>query len=159
MLRIKKILAPIDLSELSEDGVRLALEIGKSQGAEVIVYHVVEPNGVFHNELASYGELDRIKLIADGKRLLATFVRDKFAEVAPEVKISQDVEVGTPYSKILDRAAKEGVDLIVMSTHGKTGLLYCLIGSVAELVVRLAACPVLSVQPRNRRRQTVTQAA
>jgi nucleotide-binding universal stress UspA family protein len=159
MLRIRKILAPTDLSELSQDGVRLALEIAKSRDAEVTIYHVVESNGVLHGEFVKYPEAERSDLIAKNKKLLATFLRERFSDLFPAVKISQAVEVGVPYRKILDRATKENADLIVMSTHGRTGLLHCLIGSVAEMVVRLAACPVLSVQPTKQRREMVTEAA
>jgi universal stress protein A len=160
MLRIKTILAPTDLSELSEEGVRFALEIAKSQGAEVIVYHVVEHRGpmgypaVFHDKCTTHQEL-----IDQHKKLLAAFIHEKFADFALGVKIIQDVEVGVPYRKILDRASDEDTDLIVISTHGRTGLLHGLIGSVAEMVVRLASCPVLSVHPTKRRYDSRTQAA
>jgi nucleotide-binding universal stress UspA family protein len=166
MLTIKKILAPTDLSELSEDGVRMALEIAKSRGAEVTVYHVIDNeearrhHGLFRDRSLAHLEANRIiNLVEERKRLLATFLRDKFPDLLSDVKISQDVQVGVPYRKIIDRAAEEGADLIVMSTHGKSGLLHGLIGSVAEIVVRLASCPVVSVHPTKRRHEAGTQAA
>jgi len=58
-----------------------------------------------------------------------------------------EVGVGVAYQRIVEKSAAEGVDLIVMSTHGRTGFLHVLIGSVTEKVVRMAACPVLSVRP------------
>jgi nucleotide-binding universal stress UspA family protein len=160
MLRIKRILAPTDLSELSQDGVRAALEIARSEDAEVIVYHVIEhkePSGrtvVFHDECTTHA-----KLIDERKKLLAAFVRENFADLTSDVEIIQEVEVGVPYRKILDRANDAGADLIVMSTHGRTGLLYGLIGSVAETVVRLASCPVLTIHPIKRSQEVRTEAA
>jgi len=57
------------------------------------------------------------------------------------------VEIGSPATNILEEAEREGSDLIVMSTHGRTGLAHMLMGSVTEQVVRNAACPVFSVHP------------
>jgi nucleotide-binding universal stress UspA family protein len=62
--------------------------------------------------------------------------------------VRQIVALGSPFLKILQTAQEEGVDLIVMSTHGRTGLSHLLIGSITERVVRQAGCPVLSVRPR-----------
>jgi len=61
--------------------------------------------------------------------------------------VRQEVGIGTPYKAIVDAAVAEGVDLIVMSTHGRTGLAHMLIGSVTERVLRRAPCPVLAVPP------------
>jgi Universal stress protein family len=61
--------------------------------------------------------------------------------------VRHDVGFGVPYEKIVEKAAEENADLIVMSTHGWSGLFHALIGSVTEKVVRLASCPVLSIRP------------
>jgi nucleotide-binding universal stress UspA family protein len=166
MLKIARILAPTDLSELSREGVRTALEIGEFQGAEVTIYHVIEAEEAtrygetFPDEFSTYRGVGlNNDLISERKKLLAAFIRENFTDLVGDVKITQDVEVGAPYRKIIDRASKEGSDLIVMSTHGRTGLLYGLIGSVAEMVVRLASCPVLSVHPTRQRHEVRTQAA
>ena len=147
MDRRKKILAPTDLSELSEVGVRSAMEMARSQGAEVIVYHVigfeettVPYEGFYTESLARLVPQER-------KKLLAEFLRENFADILPQVTIRQEVEVGVPYKRIVEKAAEEGAELIVMSTHGRTGLLHMLIGSVTEKVVQRAPCPVLSIHP------------
>jgi len=148
MDRIKKILAPTDLSELSEGGVRYALELAKSQGAEVIVYHVVdsvrvpypekELNTLYRRSLSSCSVFkDRIK----------HFLRGDFPDLISKVKVRQEVEIGVAHERIVEKAADERVDMIVMSTHGRTGLSHMLIGSVTEQVVRHATCPVLTVSP------------
>jgi nucleotide-binding universal stress UspA family protein len=96
MLRIARILAPTDLSELSKEGVRTALEIGESQDAEVTVYHVIEHeeatryDGMFHDEFSAYREVGPIiDLIGERKKLLAAFIRENFAELVADVKISR----------------------------------------------------------------------
>lgn len=153
MDKIKKILAPADLSDLSKVAVRRALEIAGSGGAEVIIYNVITleetpfPHAV-EEWVASQAELPQIrKTLEKRKRLLAGFVGQNFAEISPNISIRQEVEIGVPYKKIVEKAEQEGVDMIVMCTHGRTGLLHMLIGSVTEQVVRRAPCPVLSVPP------------
>jgi len=147
MDKIKKILAPTDISELSRAGVRRALEMAKSDGAEVIVYHVVRHPILFHEDFppADLPLIDDI--IEERKRLLEDYMKRHFADLTPGLKVSTMVEMGIHYRAILDKATKENVDLIVMSTHGRTGLMHALIGSVTERVVREALCPVLSIRP------------
>jgi universal stress protein A len=149
----KKILAPTDLSPLSLDGLRYALEMARSENTEVIVYNVVG-----YHEAAPYYEVEDAylyqqlptteELVAEHRKRLAKFLEANFAPLAAGVKIRQEVAVGTPYQKIVEMAASEKADMIVLSTHGRTGLLHALIGSVAEKVVRLAACPVLTIRPK-----------
>lgn len=153
-VKIKKILAPTDLSELSQVGVRYALNLARAVGADVTVYHVVN-----YDELIQYGEemkgrvmtslalrppdniLERYKLA------LARFLSDHFSDLIPWVKIREKVELGRPDENIVEWAKKDGTDLIVISTHGRTGLSHMLMGSVTEKVVRHARCPVLSIRP------------
>jgi nucleotide-binding universal stress UspA family protein len=70
-----------------------------------------------------------------------------FAELLPLVEIRRKVTVGAPAENILEEAKKADADLIVMSTHGRTGLSHILMGSITEEVVRNASCPVFSVHP------------
>jgi len=155
MERLKKILAPTDLSELSKAGVRYALEMAASEGSEVIIYHVIG-----HEEAAPsfYSTTDEdnspfidyrpvTEILEERKGVLTTFVRENFGPALRNVTIRAEVEVGRPYKRIVEKADEEKVDMIVMSTHGRTGLLHMLLGSVTEKVVRLARCPVLSVRP------------
>jgi nucleotide-binding universal stress UspA family protein len=64
-----------------------------------------------------------------------------------KVEVITQVVTGTPYLKIIETAQKEKADLIVIATHGRTGLSHLVIGSVAERIVRLAPCPVLTIPP------------
>jgi universal stress protein A len=153
MYKIKKILAPVDLSKLSKLGLSYALEIANSQEAEVVIYNTITveetpfPQGD-EEWVATQTELPKVKKTLDRrKKQLERFVADEFADFSNNKRVRLEVEIGTPYKKIVEKAKQEGVDMIVMSTHGRTGVLHMLIGSVTERVVRRAPCPVLAVPP------------
>lgn len=146
MKKIEKILAPTDLSELSILGLRYALELARGWGAQVTVYQVTDAT-----ELASYKATSLDDLIEKHKKALRKLLNDNFAEILPLIEVREKVEVGSPAQSIVAEAETEGSDLIVMSTHGRTGLSHLLMGSVTERVVRSAVCPVFSVhQPRGK---------
>jgi nucleotide-binding universal stress UspA family protein len=143
--KLRKILAPTDLSELSLAGVNYALELAHSQDAEVILYHVI---GITENWVSGRDEFDPVRgLIEDHKSLLDRFVKEKLSDLSGKVKVRQLVEIGVPYKSIVEKAEEEGVDMIIMSTHGRSGFDHMLIGGVTEKVVRRANCPVLSIRP------------
>ena len=97
-------------------------------------------------------------MLEDGRRLLYKFVADNFTDCIDLVEVRCAVEFGTPHKNIVEKAADEGVDMIVMSTHGRTGLNHIIMGSVAEKVVARATCPVLVV-PHGGRRPPLIAAA
>jgi len=141
-MKIERILAPTDLSELSRVGIGYALELARGWGAEVTVYHLADAA-----ELVNYKAHSLDDLIERHKIMVAQFLREHFAELLPSVAVRQKVEVGEAASGILAEAEKSGSDLIVMSTHGRTGIAHIVMGSVTEQVVRGAKCPVFSVHP------------
>lgn len=151
---IRKILAPTDLSDLSLVGVRRALSMAAAAGAEVIVYHVITHEEVSARYRVQIEMTAQHKpsdpgadLVADRKGLLTDFLKENLGELSSGIKIRKEVDIGIPHKRIVEKAAEEGADLIVMSTHGRSGLLHMLIGSVTERVVRRASCPVLSIHP------------
>jgi len=154
MEQIRKIFAPTDLSELSAAGVGYALNLAYALGAEVTVYHVVDYDELIHygqaltRETAAGGASESSADLLEGyKFALSRFLNTHFSDLIPWVKIRERVELGTPARNIVERAAKEGSDLIVISTHGRTGLAHMLMGSVTEKVMRNGPCPVLSIPP------------
>ncbi|MGH7773006.1 MAG: universal stress protein [Candidatus Binatia bacterium] len=161
MDKIKKILAPTDFSELSKAGVRYAFNLAKELGAEVIVYHAVN-----RDELLEYGHEIKAErsavypylpgnlLLEKYELALVRFLKENFSDLLPSVDVREKVELGRPESNIVEEAKKEGVDLIVISTHGRTGLSHMLMGSVTEKVVRHASCPVLSIHPEREEEET-----
>ena len=147
MPRIKKILAPTDFSDVSKLGVRYALEMARDASAEVVVYHAIEVGGEWKDnppKVAAYHDM-----LEERRRLLGKFVADNFADCIDLVEVRYAVEFGTPHKNIVEKAADEAVDMIVMSTHGRTGVNHFILGSIAEKVVARAPCPVLIV-PRAR---------
>jgi len=157
MDKIKKILAPTDLSKLSQAGVRYAIEFAQAMGAEVTVYHVVS-----YDEIMNYrGDVEDsveihapYQLVHKGELVLSQFIKFHFSDLTPRVKIREKVEIGKAHQRIIEEANKEESDLIVISTHGRTGLSHMLMGSVTEKVVRTADCPVLSIRPELQRQET-----
>jgi nucleotide-binding universal stress UspA family protein len=146
MKKIQKILGPTDLSELSRLGLEYALELARGWGAEVTVFHVADAT-----ELSNYKAFSSEALIEKQKRALSSFLSENFFHLLPLVEVQEKVEIGSPAESIVAEAEKHGSDLIVLSTHGRTGLSHMLMGSVTEQVVRNASCPVFSVhQPRSR---------
>ncbi len=158
MNQIKRILAPTDLSVLSQVGVRYALDLAKALGAEVTVFYVINNDelirsggGSIRDEIgaSTYNKSKRIVNIVERyQSALSRFLGTNFADMIPSVKVREKVEIGIPDKNIVDRAKAEQTDLIVISTHGRTGLSHVLLGSVTEKVVRNAPCPVISVNPQ-----------
>jgi nucleotide-binding universal stress UspA family protein len=145
-MNIQRILAPTDFSEPSAQGLRSALELAEAFGAKLLLLHVVEPppypvEGIVPSRVGA-------TLLDDLERQAA----NDLAQMLPEargsrVEVTRSVVVGIPYRKIVEVAETEKSDLIVMTTHGRTGLSHLVMGSVAEKVVRTASCPVLTVRP------------
>lgn len=152
MWRVKKILAPTDLSELSRAGLRYAFEMAASQQSEVVVYSVVEYKEAYppppeETSPASIRVKSVETVINERKENLRKFLQGNFAELLGKLEVRLEVELGSAFENIIEKAARESVDLIVMSTHGRTGLDRFIIGSVTEHVVRHSPSAVLSVRP------------
>ena len=128
-----RILVPTDFSPSAGEALRIARE--GFPGAEIYLLHVLEPKQVA-------GALKSPVHSAEESRALVAETRKRLTALARPSKLC-DVAIGTPYEKTLARAAEWGADLIVMGTHGRTGLAHLLVGSVAEAVVRHARLPVL----------------
>jgi nucleotide-binding universal stress UspA family protein len=136
MAIFKTILAPTDFSDVSAVGVRYACQLAKDVGAEIIIFNV--------DVLDESNRIDK-REIEQHKKRLAEFVTDKIADAGSGLKMRQVVDAGQPFGAIVDCAEKEGVDLIVLSSHGRSGLSRMLIGSVTDKVLRGSPCPVLVV--------------
>ncbi len=156
MKKISKILAPTDFSELSRGGVRYALELAKVVGAEVTVYHVVSQGELmqYQTELSKGTSEDQLRPLLHPvdtyQKAMSRFMKTHFADLTADVKVHEQVEMGVAEKNIVNLAEEQGMDLIVISTHGRTGLSHMLVGSVTEKVVRLARCPVLSIPSHTR---------
>jgi nucleotide-binding universal stress UspA family protein len=148
VLSLKTILVPTDLSECSHKAIHYGQRLAQQFGASVTLLHVVEPvhtypvDGLstFPTEVGDLAPLPQ-----------ATEDLKKFAASLPQeeaVPMQLRTRQGSAHGQIVKAAKEEDVDLIVISTHGRTGLDRVLIGSTAELVVRHAPCPVLVVREK-----------
>jgi nucleotide-binding universal stress UspA family protein len=141
MLPLRTIVHPTDFSETSEQAFRLAGSLARDHGARLLLLHVFSPAALAEERGflgPSEEPYDRVKEAF--RRLEASDAR------LGELDVKCLIEIGNPIQKILHSAAETGCDLIVMGTHGRTGLHHVLMGSVAEQVVRKAPCPVLTVK-------------
>ena len=148
MLRLTQILAPTDFSEYSSYALRHAAELARQFGAKLVLLHVVSNEALESISKAHVPPHPVDKVYED----LVQEIREQYARhVAPEVRKTLEAEIlvlpGVPFLEIIRAARLKGADLIVMATHGRTGLSHALVGSVTEKVVRMAPCPVLSIRP------------
>jgi universal stress protein A len=144
---IKQILVPVDFSEVSMQALDYAVDLSKGFDAAVTALFVVEPL-YYAAPPTAYGAATQVAMLLDDQRKLG---REQLAKLAAKmekkgVSFRTLLQEGTPYERIAATAKRIKADLIVMATHGRTGLSHLLMGSVAEKVVRLAPCPVLTLQ-------------
>ena len=148
----KRIVCPVDFSEPSEIALSQAVALAEQHGAELRILNVVEPltpamfsDGMLLTQPDSLP--NRSGEVAQD--LLAQLKAKSCASV--QERTTLHVAVGVPFVEIVRHARECGADLIVMGSHGRTGIDHLLIGSVAERVVRKAPCSVLVVRDRERR--------
>jgi universal stress protein A len=144
-MAIKRIVVPTDFSEQSLKALDYAIDFARShEGAEILILHVVEPirHTRFIPDVSVFLEHQRAEA-ADKIAALEKRTRQRHG------KCRSEVHFGTPYEVITDAAEKLKADLIIIATHGHTGLAHLFLGSVAERVVRIAKCPVLTVHALN----------
>lgn len=147
MINLKKILVPTDFSEFSLHAVKYGCEFARRFNAELHlisvvedVYPMVPESGMLLPSATNY----LVELRASVEQALASRPDPAWAE---GLVIHRDVLIGTAFLEIIRYAKEQEIDLIVIGTHGRSGLVQVLMGSVAEKVVRKAPCPVLSVRP------------
>jgi len=140
VFQLKKILVPVDFSNCSKKALQYAIPFARQFGAELTLLHVLEPAVALPT--------------ADG---LATVITESTADVQSgldelrgavggDIPASTLVRAGSPHMEIIAAAAALDIDMIILSTHGRTGLSHVLLGGTAEKVVRRAGCPVLVVR-------------
>jgi universal stress protein A len=134
-----KILCPTDFSTLGQAALDMATALARDHGYKLLIAHVEEPPIAYGGGELYYGIEEPSR--EDLHRMLSEVV-----PIDASVGYEHRLLIGSPAAAILDLAKNEGVEMIVMPTHGRTGLLRLLMGSVAEEVVRKAKCPVLVVK-------------
>lgn len=150
-----KIVAATDFSDDSKLALSFAEELARKFSADLVVLHVDQPLApvMMTPELGPAMDVGAMGRIAEEQRLLAQRELDKIAGRLRDsgLKVKSMLKVGSPFLEILHTAQNEGADLIVLGTHGRTGLAHVLMGSVAERVVQKAPCPVLTIRHPDRK--------
>ncbi len=144
---LARVLAPVDFSEGSRKAVRYAGVLAAPFGATVCVACIVAPV-VALEALSALGLAESNEVAAENcEAKLRAMAQDELGE---SIKAEFEVVVGDPLNEIIRLAREREADLIVMSTHGYTGLKHAFLGSTTEHVVRQSPCPVLVVRERER---------
>ncbi|MCX8072498.1 MAG: universal stress protein [Candidatus Binatia bacterium] len=151
-MQLKKILVPVDFSKDSLRAAEYARNFAAPFKAQLVLLHVIEP--IYYASPADmYAASPNLALLIEEQRKAAEAqlqdLATKFANQG--AKVQTLIKSGSPAQVIADTAKRIKADLIIMATHGRTGLAHALLGSVAERVVRLAPCPVLTVRRARRR--------
>jgi nucleotide-binding universal stress UspA family protein len=151
---IKKILLPTDNSENSREAFQYAISLGEKYGSTIYAVYVVDMS--YLEQGYRYESNPRRSPVED---LEENIVKEKAKETEEFIKkntkdykglkIEKFIRKGKPFVEIIIAAREKEADLIVMGTHGRTGISHALMGSVAEKVVRKAPCPVLTIKPRD----------
>ena len=154
MINLKKILVTTDLSEHSLAAFEHGFSLGLLYASRVYVLYVVDNAPPLFTLYGLEGDvqLHAARVEEAGARKLDQFITN---HIGAEKKVVPVVRSGMPEYEIMRFAEEEGIDLIVMATHGWTGLRHILMGSVAEKVVRRSTVPVLTVKPKPMRDEIV----
>jgi universal stress protein A len=140
-MTVHHVLVPLDFSTYAEQALDYAIALAQKLQARVTLLHVIQPLAIVNVE---GGLWPTSTFLQD---LEAAVTRDMEGYLARVTAAGLEGEMvvvhGVPFQEILDTAKARQVDLIIMGTHGRTGLTHVFLGSVAEKVVRLAPCPVL----------------
>ena len=139
----KELLVPTDFSDGSRLAIDYALKLARKLGATVHLLHVLEDPNVAGLFTEVYVDLETVRKArrCDARGRMNALLTDLNAP-----RITDEIATGQVARTIAGIAADRGVDFIVMGTHGRTGLAHVLVGSVAEQVIRIAGCPVLTVR-------------
>jgi nucleotide-binding universal stress UspA family protein len=146
MIDLHRILVPTDFSKYSHNALTYAAAFAEKFGAELYLLHVVQDLALFIPEAVSVAPPVTPpieQMTAAVHEALQRVVRE---EDLGRFKVHCEVREGTPFYEIIQFAKESDIDLIIMGTHGHSGLVHVLLGSVTEKVVRKAPCPVLTVR-------------
>jgi len=138
-MRAEKILFATDFSPCSEPALGFATSLARDSGARLVIAHIQEPP-------IAYGGGEAFAGSSDMDHAELTQMLEKVVPLDPNVPYEHHLLVGDPADELVRLAGEAKVDYIVMGTHGRTGVLRLLMGSVAEAVVRRAPCPVVTIK-------------
>jgi nucleotide-binding universal stress UspA family protein len=145
MTDFSKILVPIDFSNFSKNALRYAVNFAKNFNSKIYLIYVVEP--VIYPSDFSMGQVTfpvaDVEMNERAKNELENLAK---SEIGNEIEVETLIKTGKPFVEINETAGELDIDLIIIATHGHTGMEHLLFGSTAEKVVRKAPCPVLTLR-------------
>lgn len=146
MISLKNILIPTDFSEMSLNALKYARSFADTYSARLSLLHVVDEASMYWmamgpNSIPMGPSGDELVEIAEKE--MDKFIGEHLSDVG---EVGRKVLLGRPFAEIVKYAREEKTDLIVLCTHGRSGLQHALLGSVTEKVIRKAPCPVLTVR-------------
>lgn len=147
-LQLNKVLCTTDFSALSSEGIEYALNLAKDCGAAVRLVHVYALPAYFAVPDGAY--IPSAEHAADRSNEVQRLLDATVAQYGDrDVPLDGVLKLGVSYEEVVKEADSWGADLIVMASHGHTGLAHAILGSVTERVLRLSRCPVLVVRRDN----------
>jgi nucleotide-binding universal stress UspA family protein len=143
----KRICCPIDFSDASRGAMEVAADLARRFGADLVLLHAYPIPGYTFPDGSVVASPKMMQDLADQAQRHLEEWRVEAERLVGAPRVTAETAVGEPAVEILAAARSRGADLVVMGTHGRTGLQHALMGSIAERVVRRAHCPVLTVRP------------
>ena len=143
MITLKKILCPIDHSDCSKEALKYAVSFAMKDEAKLYLLHIID--------IRTFNEgLEAMSMQIPDEETLE-LLRIKLLDCIPEemrddMNVEAIVVQGIPFAEIISTAREKEIDMIVIGSHGRTGIKHMMLGSVSEKVVRKAPCPVLTVR-------------
>jgi len=142
---INKVLVPIDFSDYSKNALRYATQFAKQFSAKMFLVYVVEP--VIYPADFSMGQVAIPSTDIDLQKRAEEELKNLAKNfIDPAIEVETIIKTGKPFVEIIETASEKDADLIIMATHGHTGVEHLLFGSTAKKVVRKAPCPVLTLR-------------
>ncbi len=149
MIQLNRILVPTDFSDFSRPAIDYGCAIAARFGAQLHLLHVVPDPAMLVPESHAFSaeamQAQSAALMEDAKQRIELMPGGNWDNGKPVVR---EVRTGAVFMEIIDYAKSMDIDLVVIGTHGRTGLMHVLLGSVAEKIVRKSPCPVLTVKPQ-----------
>ena len=152
MINIKNILCPVDHSDCSKEALKYAVSFAIKDNSKLYLLHVIDIRTFDESINAMTPQIPDDKTLAQLKTKLLDCIPE---EIRDDMDVEALVVQGIPFVEIISTAKKNDVDMIVLGSHGRTGITHMMMGSVSEKVVRKAPCPVLIVRKSDQKFTTL----
>ncbi len=143
MINIKNILCPVDHSDCSKEALKYAVSFAMKDHSKLYLLHVIDIRAFDESINAMTTQIPDDETLKQLKTKLLDCIPE---EIRDDMDVEALVVQGIPFVEIISTAKKNDVDMIVLGSHGRTGITHMMMGSVSEKVVRKAPCPVLTVR-------------